>query len=58
MSKYIVKESVRGLVEFVLKSGSIDNRFSTSKRAIEGIRAHQKLQKSNEEIFSKYEKEV
>lgn len=58
MSKEIIRESVRGLVEFILKSGSIDSRFSTSKRAVEGIRAHQKLQKSNEEIFDKYEREV
>lgn len=58
MNKKIIRESVRGLVEFILKSGSIDSRFSTSKRAVEGIRAHQKLQKSNEEIFDKYEREV
>lgn len=58
MNKEVIRESVRGLVEFILKSGSIDSRFSTSKRAVEGIRAHQKLQKSNEEIFDKYEREV
>ncbi|MGL4570131.1 MAG: ATP-dependent DNA helicase [Clostridium sp.] len=58
MKKEVIKESVRGLVEFVLKTGSIDSRFSTSKRAVEGIRAHQKLQKSNEEMFDRYEKEV
>lgn len=58
MNKEVIRESVRGLVEFILKSGSIDSRFSTSKRAVEGIRAHQKLQKSNEEIFEKYEREV
>lgn len=58
MEKEVIRESVRGLVEFILKNGSIDNRFSTSKRAVLGIRAHQKLQKSNEKIFEKYEKEV
>ena len=56
--KRTVRESVRGLVEFILKSGSIDSRFSTSKRAVEGIRAHQKLQKSNENLYEKYDKEV
>lgn len=53
-----IKKSVREFVELVLKSGSLDNRFTTNARAIEGVRAHQKLQKSNEEIYKKYEKEV
>jgi len=53
-----IKKSVRKFVEIVLKTGSIDNRFTTNARAIEGIRAHQKLQKSNEEIYKNYEKEV
>ena len=43
-----VRKSVREFVELVLKSGSLDNRFTTNARAIEGVRAHQKLQKSNE----------
>ena len=34
MSKVFIKESVRSLVEFILKSGSIDNRF-TSKYIID-----------------------
>lgn len=54
----VVRESVRSLVEFILKTGSIDSRFSTSKRAVEGIRAHQKLQKSNEDLYEHYDKEV
>ena len=56
--KRTVRESVRGLVEFILKTGSIDNRFSISKRAIEGIKAHQKLQKSNKTLYKRYDKEV
>ncbi|MFA9397689.1 MAG: helicase C-terminal domain-containing protein [Clostridiaceae bacterium] len=40
-----IKISVRNLVEFVLRSGSIDNRFQSSVRALEGTLAHQKLQK-------------
>ena len=56
--KRTVRESVRGLVEFILKTGSIDNRFSISKRAIEGIKAHQKLQKSNQTLYKRYDKEV
>ena len=47
MDKIIIRESVRNLVEFCLKKGDIDNRFSGSARAIEGIRAHQKIQDDN-----------
>lgn len=53
-----IKKSVREFVEVVLKSGSLDNRFKTSARALEGVRAHQKLQQSNSEIYKNYEKEV
>ena len=58
MDKIIIKKSVREFVEFILKDGSLDNRFSNNARAIEGIRAHQKVQKDNEKIYSSYEKEV
>lgn len=58
MKKIVVKKSVREFVEFILKYGSLDNRFSNNARAIEGVRAHQKLQKSNLEIYKDYEKEV
>lgn len=57
-NKIIIRESVRGIIEYVLKSGSIDDRFMTSNRALEGTIAHQKLQLSNSEIYDKYEKEV
>lgn len=50
MTKHI-KVSVRNLVEFVLRSGDIDNRFMSSTRAVEGTRAHQKLQKSYGEEY-------
>lgn len=58
MDKIIIKESVRNLVEFCLKKGHIDNRFSGSARAVDGIKAHQKLQADNESIYKYYEKEV
>ena len=58
MDKIIIKESVRNLVEFCLKKGDIDTRFSGSARAVEGIRAHQSLQSDNEKIYDIYEKEV
>ncbi|WP_160683652.1 ATP-dependent DNA helicase [Clostridium sp. C2-6-12] len=58
MDKIILKESVRNLVEFCLKNGDIDNRFSGSARAVEGIKAHQKIQEDNGKIYENYEKEV
>lgn len=58
MDKITIRESVRNLVEFCLKKGDIDNRFSGNARATEGIRAHQKLQDDNEKIYENYEKEV
>lgn len=58
MDKIRIKESVRNLVEFCLKKGDIDNRFSGSARAVDGIRAHQKLQEDNEKVYKNYEKEV
>ena len=43
--------SVRSLVEFVLRSGSIDSRFSGADRALEGTRIHRKLQKAGGENY-------
>ena len=40
------KLAVRQLVEFLLKTGSIDSRFSGFDRANEGARIHRKLQKA------------
>lgn len=56
--KIVIKESVRGIIEYVLKQGSIDDRYMGSSRALEGTLAHQKLQGSNEKIYSNYQKEV
>ncbi|MEG1409130.1 MAG: ATP-dependent DNA helicase [Terrisporobacter sp.] len=41
-----IKISVRNLVEFIMRRGSIDNRFVGTVKAIEGIRGHQKVQNS------------
>jgi len=38
--------SVRNLVEFILRSGSIDSRFTGRNRLEEGARVHRKLQKA------------
>lgn len=40
----IIRVSVRNLVEFVLRSGDIDNSFMSMTRAVEGTYAHQKVQ--------------
>ncbi|MCH3963070.1 MAG: ATP-dependent DNA helicase [Clostridium sp.] len=40
-----IKISVRNLVEFVFRYGDLDNRFTSSARAVEGTRVHQELQK-------------
>lgn len=50
-----IKISVRNLVEFVLRSGDLDTSFRSMSRAVEGTRAHQKVQKSKGE---NYEAEV
>lgn len=38
--------SVRNLVEYVMRSGDIDNQFRSMSRALEGTYAHQKVQKT------------
>ena len=42
----IIKISIRNLVEFIMRHGSIDNRYTSFIKAIEGIRGHQRVQKS------------
>lgn len=56
--KILLQESVRSIIEFVLKQGSLDNRFVSMNRAREGTIAHKKLQESNEGIYKDYQKEV
>lgn len=59
MNKIIlIKESVRGIIEYVLKRGSIDDRYIGKNRSLEGTLAHKKLQTSNMDIYKRYEKEV
>lgn len=61
-----IEISVRNLVEFVLRSGDINSSYVSSKRMLEGIRIHQKIQKKrkaesellnfeyNSEVYLKY----
>ncbi len=44
-----IKLSVRNLVEFMLRSGNIDSQFISNASALEGTRAHQKVQKDNQD---------
>ena len=53
-----IRESVRGIIEYCLKGGSIDDRYISRTRAIDGITAHSKLQKDNSDRYENYEKEV
>lgn len=48
-----IKISVRNLIEFVLRSGDLDSRFTVSNRALEGTKAHQKIQREYIDKFSK-----
>ena len=41
-----IRISVRNLIEFAMRSGDIDNSFKSNIAALEGTRAHQKVQKS------------
>ncbi|KZE68845.1 ATP-dependent helicase [Fictibacillus phosphorivorans] len=46
---YSVKLSVRSLVEYVFRSGSIETGFKSTSSLIEGTKAHQTIQKTYEE---------
>lgn len=50
--------SVRRLVEFLLRTGSIDSRFSGFDRANEGARIHRRLQRAAAEEHEDYKAEV
>ena len=48
-----IKTSVRNLIEFVMRSGDIDNRFRDNTRMVEGIKAHQKIQAKYDKNYKK-----
>lgn len=50
--------SVRRLVEFLLRTGSIDSRFSGFDRANEGARIHRRLQRAAAKEHEDYKAEV
>ena len=42
-----IKIAIKKIVEFVLRSGSIDSRFTGTDRALLGSRIHRKIQKES-----------
>lgn len=65
-----IKISVRNLIEFILRCGNIDMAYTGHNRALEGIKAHKKIQnirkrnatpllmtEYNKEVFLKYSME-
>ncbi len=46
-----IKISVRNLIEFVLRTGDIDTTFISNSRAVEGTKAHRKIQNSYGENY-------
>ncbi|WP_343064189.1 ATP-dependent DNA helicase [Alkalicella caledoniensis] len=53
MSNREIKISIRNLVEFVGRAGDLDTKaIGSSVRAVEGTRAHQKVQKSYKENYT------
>jgi Rad3-related DNA helicase len=49
---------IRQLVEFLLKTGSIDHRFTGFDRALEGSRIHRRLQRQAVRVHPDYQAEV
>jgi len=50
--KRVLKIAVRELVEYVCRSGDLEIAFSGSRRSVEAIRAHQKIQRSRPEDYA------
>ncbi len=49
--KSVIKIAVRELVEFVCRTGDLEFEFSGSRRSIDAIRAHQRIQKSRPDSY-------
>lgn len=50
-SAQIIRISVRTLVEFILRSGDLTSGFAGGSRALEGIKAHKRVQKDQPEEY-------
>lgn len=49
---------IRKLVEFIMRSGDIDSRYTPKDRMYEGARIHRALQKKSSERYESYSSEV
>ncbi|MTI66130.1 MAG: ATP-dependent DNA helicase [Firmicutes bacterium] len=52
MPKKEINISIRNLIEFVLRSGDIDSRFVGKSRAVEGTKAHQRVQNKSDDNYT------
>jgi len=50
--KQLLQVAVRTLVEHVLRSGDLEHVFLGANRAVEGIRAHQQIQRSRPDTYT------
>jgi len=48
-----IRLAVRQLIEFVMRSGDIDNTYRSNRRMVEGIKAHQRIQSAYGPGYSK-----
>ena len=51
MDNYEVKISVRSLIEYIMRGGSIESVALSSSRAVDGTKAHQKFQKAQDDTY-------
>ena len=58
MADHKLRVSVGELVEFVYKSGDIRAVFLSASRAVDGIKAHQRIQQRFSEQYQEFEAEV
>ena len=58
LANWNLKLPIRALVEFILRSGDIDSRYTPRDRMFEGARIHRALQKKNIEKYDSYRSEV
>lgn len=51
----VIRQSVRRMIEFVMRSGDIDNSYRSTQRMLEGTKVHQRIQAA---YGPNYQKEV
>ncbi|PKM55565.1 MAG: ATP-dependent helicase [Firmicutes bacterium HGW-Firmicutes-3] len=51
MAQYNIQVSVRNIIDYILRGGSIESVALSSTRAVDGTRAHQKFQKAQKDDY-------